>query len=269
MDLNEIYFPVEKVPVDTIMPGYEHPSGLRNAIVVTKPDGAKRVVKYASDIYHLVPNQTVVDPFIAHMGRFFEVEPQIKMRNWASFEISVLLKDRVLTIQKDDGVFPRITLINSYDGSRKYQFNAGFYRLICSNGLTVPVGAAQIKLKRMHTPHIEELTSFEAVIEMAHKFMEVADIPVELYRELASQDVPDVNERVEEVLEETTFPKTLGEDVLYRASEEMEILGLKMANDWLVYNAFNYQLNHNDGLKAKESKKEAIDEDIVEYLLNY
>ena len=60
----DLYFPVEKVLVDQIMPGYEHPSGISHAVIVTKPDGTKRVVNYCSDIYHLVPNETVMGSFI-------------------------------------------------------------------------------------------------------------------------------------------------------------------------------------------------------------
>lgn len=269
MDLKDIYFPVEKVEVDHIMPGFEHTSGLKNAIVVTKPDGQKRVVKYVSDIYHLVPNQSVIDPFIKHMGQFFEVEAVVSMRNWASFQVSILLKDKIFEIMKGDAIFPKIDQINSYDSSRKYQFRAGFHRLICENGMTAPVGPAHLNIKRMHTPSIEALTSFEAVVEMAHELMEIAEEPVELYRELAGQETSDLQERIEEVIEETGFPRSLGEDVAYRANLEMDALGLKMANDWLVYSAFNYQLNHSEDIKAKEGKKDNIDEAVLSYLTDY
>ena len=34
-------------------------------------------------------------------------------------------------------VFPQILLTNSHDGKNSFQFQAGLYRLICSNGLVI------------------------------------------------------------------------------------------------------------------------------------
>jgi hypothetical protein len=43
---------------------------------------------------------------------------------------------------------PEIVLINSHDGTSAYQLSAGFYRLVCSNGLMVSAGMQdEVKVK--------------------------------------------------------------------------------------------------------------------------
>jgi len=72
--MTDIYFPVEKVPVEEIMhTELEHPSGISHAIVITKPDGTKRVVQYCSELYYLVPNQSIIPAFEKEISQFFKV----------------------------------------------------------------------------------------------------------------------------------------------------------------------------------------------------
>lgn len=266
--MTDIYFPVEKVLVEDIMPGYEHPSGINHAIVVTLPDGVKRVVQYCSALYYLVPNQSIIPAFEHEISRFFKVEKTIKMNRWARFFIDFVLKDKAVVMNSGDTVFPRIQLINSYDGSIRYHFMAGYYRLICSNGLMVPAGFVK-EISSMHTPKLGEETSFEKVMQMASEFLAETVEITEVYKELQDQLTPDWMMRIEEVVEETTFPVSLQEDVTDRMGTELELFTEVKPNDWLVYNAFNYQLNHNEELKAKQSKKDGMDQEVLGYLLKY
>ena len=267
--MTDIYFPVKKVPVEEItIPGLEHPSGISHAIVVMKPDGVERVVQYCSELYYLVPNDSIIPAFEKEISRFFEVEKRIKMDRWARFFIDFILKDKLVAMSPKDSVFPRIQLINSYDGSIKYHFMAGYYRLICSNGLMVPAGFVK-DLTSMHTPKLGKETSFESVLQMASEFLaETGDI-TEVYRELQDQPTPNWMLRIEEIIEETSFPVSLQEEVTERMGVELEIFPEAKPNDWLIYNAFNYQLNHHEELKAKESKKNGMDQEVLEYLLKY
>jgi len=265
--MTDIYFPVEKVPVEEITPGFEHPSGISHAIVVTKPDGKKRVVQYCSDIYYLVPNDSIIPEFEKEMSRFFKIEKQVRMSRWARFFIDFILMEKGTQMAPKDMVFPKIRLINSYDGSIRYHFQAGFWRQICSNGMMGFVWEKGIK--QMHTPKLGKETSFGAVMEMASEFLAESSDILEVYKELQDSEVPDWMNRIEEVAEETAFPITMQEDVVERMGTELDMLSGTVPNDWLIYNAFNYQLNHNEDLKAKESKKDAMDQEVLQYLLKY
>ena len=45
--------------------------------------------------------------------------------------------DVVINGEDGDTVFPQIMLTNSHDGKNSFKFQAGLYRLICSNGLVI------------------------------------------------------------------------------------------------------------------------------------
>lgn len=54
--------------------------------------------------------------------------------------------DKPITVSKDNGmgikadvIYPQVTFINSHDGKSSFKFYAGLFRLVCSNGLVVPV----------------------------------------------------------------------------------------------------------------------------------
>lgn len=270
MELSSIYLPVEKVPSGTISPGYEFPTGINNAIVVNLPDGTKKVVNYVSDIYHLVKNQDVIPPFLQEIQKFWKVETLVRHVGYSQFFVDFILKndDLKIKILKDDLIFPRIRLGNSYDSKVKYNFAIGFLRQICGNGMTVPYGP-EFKIKKLHTPSLSDLTSFEAVMEMTSNFLKTTDTISEVYYELANHKVKSVETRIDDVFDETGFPASLREDVLERAKIEMSQLKLTQANDWLVYNAFNYQLNHSEDVNIKEIKKEQIDLDVLSFLNDY
>lgn len=51
----------------------------------------------------------------------------------------VIFRNPNLVIKGKDGddVYPQILIVNSHDGSSSFQFRAGIFRLVCSNGLVV------------------------------------------------------------------------------------------------------------------------------------
>lgn len=268
MNLNEIYFPVEKIPNPSLDDGVELPSGLQYAVQVTKPNGEKRIVNYCSEVYELVHNESILPLFLETIERYYKIEVRTKMRDWSKFFIDFIILDKPVQITNQDYINAKIRVINSYDGSIKYQYANSFWRKVCGNGLHAWVGG-DTKLKKMHTPAIGEKVTFEAVMEMTSKFMAEIGEHSEVYKELAEAPVRDPELRIEEIIEETSFPTSLQEDVMYRLEEERNALNLTQITDWFIYNAFNYQLNHNEELKAKESKKEKMDQEVLDFLLTY
>jgi len=134
--------------------------------------------------------------------------------------------------------------------------------------MMVPTGQVH-QVRGMHTPKIGKETSFESVMQMTSEFLAEASDAMESYHELEGQPVKDWMDRIEEVTEATTFPVTLQEAVVARMELELDSTpGLK-STDWVVYNAFNFQLNHNTSIGAKYNKKDAMDQEVLEYLLKY
>ena len=57
-----------------------------------------------------------------------------------------------VVINGDDGdtVFPQILMTNSHDGKNAFQFQAGLYRLVCSNGLVIADTQSEaVKMRHM------------------------------------------------------------------------------------------------------------------------
>ena len=69
-DLSALFFPVEKVPMEELLPGYEYPSGINNAVCVQTPNGEKRIVNFCSNLYELVRNEDVIPVFLNEIGKF-------------------------------------------------------------------------------------------------------------------------------------------------------------------------------------------------------
>lgn len=81
----------------------------------------------------------------------------------------VIFRNPNLKISREgsDAVFPQILLMNSHDGKSSFQFRAGLFRLICSNGLVITTqDFAQARLR--HSGYsFEHLKS--VVMEMVEK----------------------------------------------------------------------------------------------------
>jgi len=266
-DLSKLYQPVRKVPMADLLSGYQHLSGLSYAMILTLASGEERVVNYCSEDYFLVENKLIIPPFIEEVSKFFNIEPMVKIRNETRFYVDFMIKQKELTMFKGDIVYPCIRYVNSIDGSVKYHWEMLFWRKVCSNGL---MGFKNWdSVKRMHTPGLENLTDFSKVMEMTSLFLAEADVHFENYRFLQEQIVRRPDLRIEEVIDETDFPSSLQENVAFRLEEEAKQMGVTQITDWLIYNAFNFQLNHVEDYKAKEEKKAKIDSQVFLYLLTY
>ena len=265
--LDPLYAPVEKIRMGDLLPEYDHLSGLLYATIVTLPTGEKRIVNYCSEDYHLVKNHDVIPPLVDEVSRFYNIDTMVKIYGYTRFYVDLIIKNKALEMTKTDKVYARIRVANSYDGSKKYNFSMSFWRQICKNGLMGFVNWDSVT--KMHTPGIGEYTDFSKVMEMSSLFLAEMDGHFERYRELQYQSVANPLLRIEEVTEETEFPNSLMEDVVARLQQELTINQVSEANDWLVYNAFNYQLNHNEDYKAKEERKAKIDNQVFQYLMDY
>lgn len=265
MKQKDVFFPVKKVPCKDIMgDSYNFANRFTHAIVAETPNGP-HIVNFCSENYSLVSNEEVVKPFQKELKKWYDIDLKIRGNGLSRFFFEFILKDKGLSVDSKDKIFPKITLVNSYDGSIKYQFQMGMYRLVCSNGLTIPAGEVK-GIKKMHTPSVEKSTNYESIMEMSAEFLASSKDVLGFYKELQSKKVSSVEERVQEIGDNTKFPSRQLENVLVSISEERVELGIKDYNDWLVYNGFNRQLNHSEEISLPIHKKEKIDQQILEYI---
>jgi len=95
----------------------------------------------------------------------------------------VIFRNESIVMKSDDGetVYPQILLTNSHDGLSAFQFRAGLFRLICSNGLVVATkdfGSLRILHKGYSFDHLKSVVmglveQLPATVETLNRFREV------------------------------------------------------------------------------------------------
>lgn len=267
-DLKPIFFPVEKVDASTVMVSDLTFNPQLTHFIVTEQKGVRTVVNACSKNYHLISNEELMTPLVERLEKEYKVEARVTQTKNARFYVDFIIKDLALEVIKKDMIFPRIRMNNSYDGSVRYSFYFGFFRLVCLNGMTAPVkelSSGDFKLR--HTPGTGG-TALERTMESIEIFLDDAPKIIKGYQDLAKGKLTmdACMERIQEVIDNTKFPQKKMEKVLERLNIEKE-LGLPL-NDFIVYNAFNHAL-YNDGSKAKMHKKDRLDQQILTYISNH
>lgn len=267
----ELYFNVEKHPLD--IEGVDDSlSHLTNMVIGDTPNGRK-LLNVCSENYEIVNNKDLIQPMEEIMdNNFKDWEMVPTQEEYARFTFNFLIKDDYFDVGKDEGwndpLIPKIKLKNSYDGSLKVHFIAGFYRLICENGMTIPAAGFKdknITKKLMHTPSIIEKERLQRAIDHTKELFDQAHELIAPYKELAEKNVPDVPDRVDEVIEETNVLPKYRDQILNRVYYENENNGVHNS-DWSIYNGFNWILNHEPSLSTKQAQKEKLDQKVLNWL---
>lgn len=236
---------------------------VENLIIVEPKDGEKKIVNVCSNTYNLKPLSEILLPIEEILDKHFDYSASYRHNEHCRFFVDYVVHKPDTMQDSTDIILPKIRIQHSYSGDVRYEIKYGFWRQICSNGLTVMVDGATVRAK--HTTNKLKLgTNVEGLLE----FVDKASDFKRQYEVLGDRAVLDFGERVLEVISATNFPKGLKDMVLDRITYENGFLGLP-ATDWLVYNGFNYILNHNHSeLMMQEWNRQTLDKNILNYLLN-
>ncbi len=268
---SDLLFDVRKVPVgDILAPGFEKVK--KNvSFAIIKDFGSKKdpeILSFVSPKYELITNREILESFQEmFIEKGLRTEMNYQAFNDVRFRISFTLMDFNEPIQPGDLVAPEFYVTNSYNGSQRYQFGLRVKRLVCSNGLTMWVN--ENKVRMLHTPGAGEGVAIEKSFKAIEEFLPAFEETLDPYYELAERKLTgnEMRERIQEVAEETSFPVTLTDDALLQVMEDVKNLNAE-PSDWLVYNALNYQLNHNTP-NLLGRKADRIDHEVLDYLMNY
>jgi hypothetical protein len=118
--------------------------------------------------YVHIPTETVIDD-MATLGWGVVDAKQVKARkNQGHQKHMIVFGNDDLFIEGKDGdtVMPRIIMTNSHDGKNSFQFQAGLYRLVCSNGLVISDAEfANMKIRHMGYDLKELKTVIQEIVE--------------------------------------------------------------------------------------------------------
>lgn len=265
--LKEIYSPVKLVDTvdilsntDALLMPYNN-----KAVVVTKPDGKDMVVNFCSDIYGLIPNTEIFPKIEEMLGQHFSYKASYKHWNFSKFYVDYEITGKETYIGKArfaDEVRPMIRIMHSYNGQLRYRAAMGFRRQVCINGLWGYVNDVDFVLKHTTENLVEIL---EKTIEGVVGFIDKVEEFKMNYELLTNVKVNLVEERVDQILEKVPlFPKRQRGEVINRINHEHS-QGLPLT-DWLIYNGFNFQLNHNENIKSQDDQKMVLDRKIFEVI---
>jgi len=142
---------------------------------------------------------------------------------------------------------------HSYNGLTKYKGVAGFYRLVCTNGLTVPVQEMKefnLVIEGKHTNSIlRSLEEFSNILVNVTNNLGIVKTKItDKYEKLGGIWVAKPEDRIKEVLMASKINiidnakfNTMN-DIMNRINKEAQTTGLGYngkINDWLIYNGIN------------------------------
>lgn len=279
--LNDLCFPVELI---------DNPNKTNreySKIVTGIIDGEEFDLNYCSPIYELVPNEMIfpkVEEILNQHNIAFSVV--YSHTNNARFYGSYTIEDKRFSY-KMAGTNDEIKFIwnfqHSYNGLTKYKGVAGFFRLVCSNGLVVPVeemNEYNLVIQGKHTSSIlKSLDQFSQILTNVTDNLETVKTSiVKKYEDLGGVWVKKPEDRLKEVLQankiaiiENAKFNTLN-DIMNNIMSEANNVGLGYngkVNDWLIYNGINQYIHDDDRNIAAPEKRRETDSKVLEYMLEY
>ena len=248
-------------------------------------DGNEIDLNYCSPVYELTPNSEIF-PKIEEIFRSNGIEFNVKYYhiNHVRFYANYTITDQRFSHRignTNDVINFMFSFQHSYNGLTKYKGIAGYYRFVCSNGLTIPVDEMKkynLVIEGKHTNKIQSsLAAFNALFEvLINDFENINKSIVDKYEKLGGIWVEKPNDRIVEVLNAASITAVENskfntvDDILKRIEKEANDPNLGYygrINDWLIYNGINQYINDNELNVIVPEKRKVIDTNVLEYML--
>jgi hypothetical protein len=283
-NVNNLIFDVKKV-------AYTNSATLSDCAfdIIGYPQGIETRIQACSDRYELIPNAEIFPVLRTKLlnSQYSNFTETYENRNNCVFTAKYILEDMKIAIKTGgDIVKPTIIVNHSYNGQRKYSIKFGFFRLVCTNGLTIPVKEMEflnLEIGGKHTISIRK--SFEILNERLDYVTNNLKELVNGFNLLANENVTNWSERVIEVMnvagindrkiaqgKDSTGKKiasvAVSEGILETIRKESQLLYGGTVNNWLIYNGIN-QYIYNDNMNDKtEEAREKIDRKVLATLMS-
>lgn len=263
--LQDIFFPV-RLELTSDITGMEANPECVNSVVATI-DGKDIVLATCGERYNLISNEEIFTPIIAKLDELnIEHTISVNTRNNSRFEVKINIIDQrfAIEIESGDFIYPQICLNRSYDGGSKYNGQVGYFRMICTNGLTIPYGDKAFSVSGKHTEKLSY--TLDKIYAMIDNMIENAEEVSKRYEVLTDRVISNYGERVEAVMNATGIKKGY-DDIMASIRTEAAKLNKTNVNDWLIYNGINaYIFNNDKNVKSDEVRRE-LDKKVLEVMM--
>ena len=218
---------------------------------------AKADKKTTSKHYVHIPTEKVIDDMTA-LGWGVVDAKQVKARKGQGYQKHMVVfgnDDLRIDGQDGDTVMPRILMTNSHDGKNAFTFQAGLYRLVCSNGLVI-ADAEFASMKIRHMGY--DLNELSTVIS---EIVEKLPLTVECMNKLKAKKLS--QEEKEKFALEAIGLRFDTKNKNFEIQELLEPTRVEDKGDdmWSVYNLIQEKLVHgmiNYGVGVKQRKAHKI-----------
>ena len=137
--------------------------------------------------YTHIPTERVIDDMeLLGWKPIQATEVKARKRSTKGFQKHLItFRNDDVVINGDDGdtVFPQVLMTNSHDGKNAFQFQAGLYRLVCSNGLVI----ADTQFEAVKMRHMGY--SFEDLQDMIKEMVEKLPLTVESMNKMKATEM--------------------------------------------------------------------------------
>lgn len=269
-DVNrEAFFsPVRKVETQLVIPGFKPSAHNSQTVIVTRPDGVDQIVNFASESYGLLDNNEFFPALEQSMrDNGFRFDVNYSHIDFCKYYAQYTIDGRDLNIGQtkyQDKVKPMVKIMRSYSSQIGFRLVLGFYRQICSNGMWGTKWLQQANLKHTNG-NLDKM--YVSINDTIQKFLDEAQDIAEEFQVIGDRSVTNWTDRVQEIAASTDFSAKHIEDVVSRINFEHNNNNLPIT-DWLIYNGFNYQLNHSDKINSAPEVKVKLDKDIFKHILD-
>ncbi len=239
-ELNTIFFPAQVKKVGELFDKVGFASNLTHCVYLPEQE---KVTQLCGSNYQLVSNEEIILPIHDKMLSIFGkrgFKTKVSSFDDRRFYVQFIVDGDIHNILKGDDVCPMIEIHNSYDGTIKQTIGIGYQRLICTNGLMAFREDVSVSVK-----HSKRSGRIE--LEPIYKRLENIEVKLNRFKKLSDRQVtPDEITQIMHTLRTSNtirYPKKMLDSAKLIAEKEMLILDTPM-NAWLLYNGFNYPLNH-------------------------
>jgi hypothetical protein len=272
----DLFKDVKKVKLSELLPNYRFPPGFDHAVV----DVNNNILNFCSERYNLIPNHLILLPLEAYFKiNKIDFIRKGKIINGSKFYVDYIIKTRK-DVGSVTGVFPKISIINSYDGVSGGKVELGLHRLACSTTLAIPEKNCKNYFKHA-SPKSHEVNIHDKVIKIiaeARNFIDTCQDDISHYLDLTNVKANKKNI--------STIGKRIGlsKKVIEAAEERYELevdSGIEYLNEYnemvthvgsgknlfTIYNALNYGI-YNTNLKELPERKMEKSKTLINSILS-
>ena len=256
------YFPVSKVPM-----------GDNGKFAIVNRETSQKLSE-VSKRYTLIKNIDIFEPFIKQFG----YEAVHKFYNYGNnkfyyMEIKTGRSFNFGTDEKPDMVDEILSITNSYNKTKSFQFRLGAFRWVCANGLHS--GEALVNYKKIHVGEIPvQKLVFQALLKYQDNTFDnwkrLKEVELTTDRKIAIVEnlkiFDETNKNGEAIdnnrILNARIRRTAIRKLNYNTNETDN-----QSNGWGLYNQINYAIDYEVSGKAKIEKRITANKRMEEYLI--